>query len=112
MKQREIKFRVWWNNLWNKFRDKTFITCKDCGIKRWVKNALINRAPNRRIYCWECDTKREQVKNNQKEIKRQKSREKTYCKNREHNYIGIYNEYTGVVEYVCSKCGKKFIFNS
>jgi len=108
MKQKEIKLKTRWNNFLH--RNKTFITCKDCGIKRWVKNETINIFPNRKIYCWECDSKREQAKNHKKyikeEAKRQKIEKKIYCKDKEHNYLGTYNKYSERVEYICSKCGK------
>jgi len=88
-------------------KNKTFVICKDCGIEGWVKNELINRAPNRGIYCWECDVKREEKKSEKKRIKELKEEEKTYCKDKEHNYLGVYHVYWKRIVYVCSKCGKQ-----
>ncbi len=90
-----------------KNNNETFVICKDCGVEQWVENELINRAPNRKFYCWECDIKREKIKNWREAIKIQKELEKTYCKDKEHNYSGVYNTYRERVEWVCSKCGKE-----
>lgn len=106
-----MKSKDRWSNFWGKHRGKTLVICRDCGVRRWIKNELINRAPNRKIYCWKCDMKREKEKRDEKrdkEIKIQrKKKEKMYCKDREHNYLGIYHIYWERIVYVCSKCGKE-----
>lgn len=101
------KFKTWLSNFWHKCRKETLITCKTCDIKDWVENELINRAPDRGIYCWECDIEREQIRNEKEGIERQKRKERTYCLDRNHNYLGVYNEISGIVERICSKCGRE-----
>ncbi len=72
---------------------KLEIVCKNCGKTFYKFPAEFRKLCD---ICYEIVCRKEQ-----------KQKEKIYCKNREHNYLGVYHHCYEVIIWRCSKCGKE-----
>lgn len=77
----------------NRKVEKIKIICERCKNEFEKYPAFYGRLCDK---CLEIKTEEERVK-----------REASYCKDREHNYLGIYHQSNEIIVWKCSKCGKE-----